>query len=357
MTLAERIAELIAREGPLSVARYMDLCLNDPADGYYATRPDLGPGGDFITAPMVSQMFGEILGLWAVETWAAMGSPARFLLVEAGPGLGVMMTDVLRAARVAPAFLAACEVWLLETSEPLRRRQAKALNGLGAPNWADRLEDLPTHSPMILLANEFLDCLPIRQAVRTPLGWRERGIGLGPGGALAFESCRAIAPPPAAAGAPLGAVAEWSDAVAAFAAAVGRRLAASGGGALFIDYGCDRNGFGDTLQAVRRPRKESPLASPGEADLTAHENFPALLAAARAAGAGVSAIRDQGDFLADLGIGARADALARARPDRAPVIARQLHRLTAADQMGALFKAACLYAPTDAAPPGFEDQP
>jgi SAM-dependent MidA family methyltransferase len=331
----------------------MDLCLNDPAGGYYATRPDLGAGGDFITAPLVSQMFGEVLGLWVVETWKALGRPGRVILVEAGPGLGVMMTDVLRAARVVPAFLAACELWLVESSPPLRRRQAEALGSLAAPSWIDRLEDAPDDAPIILLANEFLDCLPIRQAVRTAMGWRERRIAAGPDGALAFVPGPAI-PPPAAApvGAPLGTVAEWSDAVADFGAAIGGRIASGGGAALFIDYGRDRPDCGDTLQAVRRHRKESPLASPGAADLTAHVDFPAFLSAARAAGAAVTPIRRQGEFLADLGVGFRAEALARARPDQAPLIARQLARLTAPDQMGELFKVAAVTSP-GLAVPGF----
>jgi NADH dehydrogenase [ubiquinone] 1 alpha subcomplex assembly factor 7 len=344
MTLAERIADLIVREGPLPVARYMDLCLNDPADGYYATRPDLGAGGDFITAPLVSQMFGEILGLWAVETWTAMGCPARFLLVEAGPGLGVMMSDVLRAARVAPAFLGACAVWLWETSAPLRRRQAETLGALTTPQWANRLEDLPTGAPMILLANEFLDCLPVCQAVRTRSGWRERRIGLDAEGALVFVSGPPMSPPMAA-GAPLRAVAEWSDAVADIGAAIARRLAADGGAALFVDYGRDRTDFGDTLQAVRLHRREGPLLSPGKADLTAHVDFPALLLAARGAGADVSPIIRQADFLERLGIRPRAAALARSRPDQGSVIARQLERLTAPDQMGSLFKVAAIVTP------------
>ena len=353
MTLTERLAGLIGREGPIGVDRFMTLCLYDPAEGYYATRPDLGAGGDFITAPLVSQMFGELLGLWAVETWFAMGRPGRVLLAEAGPGLGVMMTDVLRAARVAPDFLAAVELWLIETSRPLRERQAQALRSTASPRWADRLEDLPPGPPVILLANEFLDCLPIRQAVRHADGWRERRIGLGADGGLAFTVGPPVPVPPGAPpDAPRGAVAEWSDAVAAFGAAVGRRLAADGGAALVIDYGRDRPGCGDTLQALRRHRKESPLASPGLADLTAHVDFPALLSAAAAAGAAVTPIRGQGAFLAELGVGVRAEALRRARPDQAAVIGRQLERLTSPDQMGALFKAAAITTP-GLAVPGF----
>jgi SAM-dependent MidA family methyltransferase len=344
VTLLERIRGLIVREGPLSVDRYMEICLHDPDGGYYACCPRLGEAGDFITAPLVSQMFGEILGLWAAETWVRLHRPARVRLVELGPGHGVMMQDVLRAAKRAPGFLDACEVMLVETSLPLRERQAAALEGLASPRWVERFEQAPADAPMIVLANEFLDCLPIRQAVRTTQGWRERRVGLD-GGGLSLEGGEAIPPPPGLTDAPVGAVGEWSDALVGLGAEVGALLAAQGGAALFVDYGRDTPGAGDTLQALRGHRKESPLANPGEADLTVHVDFPAFLAAAEAAGAQVGPIRTQRDFLRALGIEVRAAALARSRPDRAPTIARQLERLIAPDQMGALFKVAVVCQP------------
>lgn len=353
MTLLEKIRGLIAREGPVSVARYMEICLHDPEGGYYASRPQLGEEGDFITAPLVSQMFGEILGLWAAEVWVRLGRPERVRLMELGPGHGMMMGDALRAARRATGFLDACEVWLIETSAPLRRRQAAVLEGMTNPRWTTRLEEAPADAPMIILANEFLDCLPIRQGVRTLSGWRERRVGLDAAGGLTFATGEDIGPPPGFADAAVGTVVEWSDSLAGLGSAVGARMAGAGGAALFIDYGRDTPGPGDTLQAVRGHRKESPLASPGHADLTAHVDFPAFLSAAAGAGAGIGPIRTQGDFLDALGIQIRAAALARSRPDRAATIGRQLARLIAPDQMGALFKVAVAHQ-TGLVVPGFE---
>jgi SAM-dependent MidA family methyltransferase len=331
----------------------MELCLHDPEGGYYAVRPSLGEAGDFITAPLASQMFGELLGVWAAETWSRLGCPQRVRLVELGPGSGVMMGDALRAGRRAPGFLEACEVWLVETSAPLRVRQASALERIASPRWALRLDDVPADAPAIILANEFLDCLPIRQAILTPSGWRHRRVGLDAGGGLMFVPAEVVAPPPGFADASVGAVAEWSPALAGVGSAVGARMAGSGGAALFIDYGRDSPGPGDTLQALRRHRKESPLANPGRADLTAHVDFPAFLAVAAAAGAEVGPIRTQADFLGALGLRIRAAALAHAHPDRAATIGRQLERLTAPDQMGVLFKVAVAHQPGFVAP-GFE---
>jgi SAM-dependent MidA family methyltransferase len=355
MTLAGRLKAQIRQSGPLTVAQYMTACLHDPQGGYYATRPAIGGEGDFITAPMVSQMFGELLGLWAAEAWAGMGRPAQVVLAEAGPGDGTMICDVLRAARAVPEFLAAAELWLVETSAPLRRRQAAALAGSPlAPNWAEGLDGLPSGRPLILLSNELLDCLPAQQFVRTPAGWAQRVVGLDAAGELAFGLQAA----PIAALAPdaeVGSVWEVSPAQQAFGAALGARIAAEGGAALLIDYGRDVPGPGDTLQALRAHAKVSPLADPGEADLTVHADFPAMLAAAREAGAAATPIIGQGDFLRRLGIGARAEALARSRPDMADLLARQLERLIGDDQMGRLFKACAIHAPGDPAPPAFEE--
>jgi SAM-dependent MidA family methyltransferase len=331
----------------------MEICLHDDEEGYYATSPRLGEAGDFITAPLVSQMFGELLGLWAAEAWARLGRPDRVRLVELGPGLGVMMGDALRAARLVPGFLEACEVWLVETSAPLRERQASALEGTPSPRWTGSLADVPADFPLIVLANEFLDCLPIRQAVRTSAGWRERRVGLDSAGGLAFVPAEPVAPPPGLARLPVGTIVEWSDALNRLGHTVGGLMTAAGGAALFIDYGRDTPGPGDTLQALREHCKESPLANPGRADLTAHVDFPAFLSAAQASGAAVGPIRTQGAFLSDLGVRGRAAALAKARPDRAATIHRQLQRLIGAEQMGELFKAAVVHQPGLSAP-GFE---
>lgn len=348
MPLRDRLAAQIAQTGPLTIAQYMTACLHDPQDGYYATRPALGDTGDFITAPLVSQMFGELIGVWAISAWQAMGSPPTVRLVEMGPGDGTLMSDLLRAAKLSPAFLEAADIWLVETSAPLAARQQAKLGG--AARWAQTLDEVPSGAPLLLVANELLDCLPVRQFVRTVTGWAEQVVGLGPDGALGFGLVPASAPLPDARD---GVVLEQSAAQEALGSTLGERLVRDGGAALLIDYGHDRPGYGDTLQALRRHEKVDPLDCPGEADLTVHADFPSVRAAAEAAGAR-TALLTQSAFLARLGIGERAEALVRARPDKAPVIGRQLHRLIAGDQMGELFKACCLFSP-DWVPPAFED--
>jgi len=353
--LHRRLADLIEESGPIPVSAFMDLCLRDPRDGYYATRPRLGAEGDFITAPHVSQMFGELIGLWAAETWTRMGRPERLRLVELGPGDGTMVSDVLRAASAAPEFLSACELWLVEQSAPLRAAQQSALaKARLSPRWTDDWRSVPGDLPLIVIANEFLDCFPIRQFVRGPDGWLERRVALGKDGALAFQAVPPSLHPAACAdleAAPGGAVLEISSALAAFGGAIGALIARATGAALFIDYGDEGAGFGDTLQAIRGHAREPALDNPGEADLTAHVDFAAFLGAARRAGAKACAIRTQGDFLRELGIEARAAALARSRPDRAGEIGRQLERLTGADGMGALFKVGCIHS-AGLSPPG-----
>jgi NADH dehydrogenase [ubiquinone] 1 alpha subcomplex assembly factor 7 len=354
MNLKDRLKTEILAGGPMPISRFMTACLHDPAEGYYATRPRLGEDGDFITAPLISQMFGELLGAWAVETWRGLGRPGPVLLVEVGPGDGTLISDVLRAGRLDPGFLAAADLWLVETSAPLIEAQrARLANAPLAPIWAASLADLPDDAPIILIANEFLDCLPVRQFVRTSGGVAERGVGLDEAGELSFG----LTPLPGEhlpMDAPLGAVIEVSTAQLDFAADLAARIAGQGGAALLIDYGRDKAETGDTLQALHRHLKVDPLADPGGADLTVHADFPGVLRAAGARGA-ATAILDQGEFLRRLGITQRADALSRAKPDRAQTIARQLARLIGADQMGSLFKAACLYVPGMPAPPGFDD--
>ncbi|HSV04712.1 MAG TPA: SAM-dependent methyltransferase [Phenylobacterium sp.] len=350
MGLRERLARQIRETGPLTVAQYMTACLHDPQFGYYATRPALGEDGDFITAPMISQMFGELIGVWMAAAWSLMGEPPQVRLVELGPGDGALMADLLRAARAAPGFLQAADVWLVETSPPLRALQSERLGE--RVRWAVSLADVPSGAPMLLIANELLDCLPTRQFVRTAVGWAERLVGVDAQARLIFV----LSPTPAAGLLPLapeGAVYEQSAAQGALGAEIGARAVRDGGAALLIDYGRAEPGFGDTLQALKAHRKLGPLDSPGEADLTVHADFPAVMAAARAEGA-AAAILTQAEFLARMGVGARAEALVRGRPDVSPRIGRQLNRLVAADQMGELFKACCLH-PADFTPPAFED--
>jgi SAM-dependent MidA family methyltransferase len=387
MSLLDRLKAQIAQDGPISVAEYFTRCLHDPRDGYYATRPALGEGGDFLTAPGVSQMFGELIGLWLLETWTRMGQPSPVRLVEMGPGDGTLISDILRAARLLPEFLAAADLWLVEVSPPLRAVQAAKL--AGAPltaRWADRLEAVPAGAPLLLVANEVLDCLPAHQFVRTESGWAERVVGLDKAGELAF-GLRALTPPPKGEAArtgrwgeqthlgPIpppspsatpppqgedlepGTLVESSPAQAALGSEIGHRVARDGGAALLVDYGRDAPGAGDTLQALKAHRKVSPLAEPGQADLTVWADFPAVLAAALEAGAATGPILPQGAFLQALGIEARAQALAASQPqaDQADKLARQLDRLTGAAQMGELFKVVCLFAP-GLSPPLFEDR-
>jgi NADH dehydrogenase [ubiquinone] 1 alpha subcomplex assembly factor 7 len=349
MDLRERLAAQIAAGGPISVAQYMTACLHDPDFGYYATRPALGETGDFVTAPMVSQMFGELVGVWAASAWELMGRPDPVRLVEMGPGDGTLMSDILRTVRHAEGFLEAADVWLVETSKPLIALQRERLPE--DVNWAASLAEVPDGAPTILVANELLDCLPARQFVRTPIGWAEQVVGLDADGELAFG----LASTPAAGLLPeaaVGQVYEQSAAQAALGAELGRRIAADGGAALLIDYGRAGPGFGDTLQALRRHEKVDPLATPGAADLTVHADFPAVMAAARTQGA-AAAILTQSAFLARMGIGERAEALVRAAPRRSGVIGRQLTRLIGADEMGELFKVCAIHSP-DWTPPAFE---
>jgi NADH dehydrogenase [ubiquinone] 1 alpha subcomplex assembly factor 7 len=350
MSLLDRLAAQIEAQGPLSVAQYMTACLHDPQFGYYAARPALGEDGDFVTAPLVSQMFGELVGVWAAAAWELIGRPGELRLVEIGPGDGTLMDDMLRTARVAPAFRAAADVWLVETSAPLAALQRDRLGD--QVRWAASLDEVPGGAPLLLVANELLDCLPARQFVRTSIGWSEQVVGLDRGGALAFGLSSAPVGglmPDAA----VGQVYEQSAAQAGLGAALGARVARDGGAALLVDYGRAEPGFGDTLQALRRHEKVDPLARPGEADLTVHADFPAVMAAASGQGAR-AAILTQAGFLARMGIGARCEALLAARPDRSATLGRQLHRLIGADEMGELFKACVIHSP-GWTPPAFED--
>ncbi len=367
MSLADRLKRQIAQDGPMTVAAFMTACLHDPVDGYYATRPGLGPEGDFITAPMVSQMFGELIGLWLLENWTRMGRPSPIRLVEIGPGGGELIADALRAVSRAPDFLAAAELWLVEPSMPLRAVQATQLTpprlyGL-TPHWISGLVDLAEGAPILLVANEVLDCLPARQFVRLESGWAERRIGLNEAGDLIFG----LAPmpggfsPPAFVDTPLDAVFEVAPGQEALGRDLGARIAEDGGVALLIDYGRDQPDLGDTLQALRRHQNVSPLVEPGTADLTVHADFPAVAAAAQAAGAETTPIVTQRALLQALGIVERAQALcaaslARGRPDQAEMIARQLSRLVDEDKMGSLFKALSIHQ-KGLSVPGFEGQP
>jgi NADH dehydrogenase [ubiquinone] 1 alpha subcomplex assembly factor 7 len=325
----------IAAHGPMRLDRYVALCNAH----YYATRDPFGRAGDFVTAPEMTQAFGELLGAWCVAVWQGMGRPDPVLLAEAGPGRGTLMADALRLAdRVAPDFAAAARVHLIETSPVLRAAQQARLGGRVAA-WHDGIGTLPD-GPLLLLANEFLDALPVRQILGAG---RERAVGLD-GDRLVWTAI------PAADAVEPG---ERSDAARAWVAAVAARLVRTRGAALLIDYG-HGGGAADTLQAVRGHAPADPLAAPGEADLTAHVDFAAAAAAARAAGAAVYGPVPLGVLLRALGLLERTAVLCRAaRPETARQLQAAARRLLDADAMGLLFKALAVTAPGLPPPPGF----
>ena len=363
--LADRLRRRIAAEGPLSVADVMAAALVDPEHGYYTTRDPFGVAGDFVTAPEISQTFGELIGLWAAVVWQGMGAPDPVSLVELGPGRGTLMADALRAARGVPAFRAALRVHLVEASPVLRRRQAEALRDaapVGAsPVWHDALDSLPD-GPSILIANEFFDALPIVQLVRDGRVWRERRVAVDPAGGGFVWTLTPGASPHAALlapairdAAPDGALAEICPAGLSVARTLAERVARGGGAVLAIDYGHAPSGVGDTLQAVKGHRPVGVLDTLGEADLTAHVDFAALGRAVVQAGAAQHGPVTQGDFLRRLGIEARAEALCRNAAERQRATIRSgCTRLIDPDEMGTLFKAVAWTPAAAPPPPGFE---
>ena len=348
--LVDLLIRRISATGPITLADYMADCLLHPEHGYYSTRDPFGAAGDFITAPEISQMFGELLGLCLAQTWLDQGAPAHFTLAELGPGRGTCMADVLRATKSVPGFHAAASVVLVEASPTLRAVQAQKL-GACSPAWVDKITDLPDQ-PLYLFANEFFDALPIDQFQRGPLGWHQRVVGLSDGQLTLGLTDALPCPDPRFAADPIGTVVEVCRVATPIAAHLDWLIRQHGGAALIIDYGGWRS-KGDTLQALRKHAPDGTLANPGEADLTAHVDFEAL---ALAAGPGLChKLIDQGTWLTRLGIDARADRLARSLSGDA----LQNHlfatrRLTDPAEMGTLFKALALYPPHFPPPPGFD---
>ncbi|HEY3912135.1 MAG TPA: SAM-dependent methyltransferase [Stellaceae bacterium] len=357
--LADKIIRRIRAEGPLSVAAYMAMALHDPALGYYATRRPLGADGDFVTAPEISQVFGELLGVWCALMWERIGRPVPVILAELGPGSGTLAADLLRAAAALPEFRRALRLYLIEPSPILQAEQQRRLEAAD-PVWLARAEELPP-GPLLLVANEFLDALPIRQLVRGDRHWAERGVGLGPeGDRLAFADgaespvIDLLVAEPLRHTAAAGAVVEICPAGLAIAAALGARLQRWPGAALFIDYGYFPSAPGPSLRGVRHHRPVDALQAPGTSDLSADVDFAAFAQAARAAGAEVSGPVPQGDFLRALGISARLAALtARATPAARERLKSGVERLLDPAQMGTLFKALALTSPGLGTPPGF----
>jgi NADH dehydrogenase [ubiquinone] 1 alpha subcomplex assembly factor 7 len=330
--LQDILRERIRRDGPIPVDAFMRACLEDPVHGYWQRAHTIGRSGDFITSPEVSQVFGELVGLWCVVTWQRMGQPGTVRLVELGPGLGTLMRDALRAVRAVPAFVAAVRVHLVETSPTLRARQAQTLADIGhRPEWHDSARDVAS-GPAIIVANEFLDALPIRQLVFNG-GWRERVVVLGADGGLQFGAGDVVACSLEGAE---GAVVELRPGEEALLGVLASR--ADDAAALFVDYGPAESGLGDTLQAVRGHTYADVLAAPGTADLTAHVQFAGFGEKARNLGLAVDGPLTQAEFLGRLGIAKRTEKLMAANPARAGEIEAAVHRLISPTGMGSLFK-------------------
>jgi SAM-dependent MidA family methyltransferase len=349
------LREEILATGPMPLARYMDLCLGHPVHGYYRTRDPLGVAGDFITAPEISQMFGELVGIWIAAVWSSMGAPAEISLVELGPGRGTLMADALRAlARAAPSLVP--RLHLVETSPVLRAAQAERLAGV-SPTWHDGVASLPP-GPALVVANEFFDALPVRQFQRGERGWHERCVGLSPDGERLAFGLAADPDPHLTTQAPLGVTLTLPGAALDTVRILARRLVRDGGALLAVDYGHAQPGFGDSLQAVAGHRFVDPLTAPGAADLTTHVDFTALARAATSEGARVHGPVDQRDFLEALGLRQRAERLsAGATPQQAVRIAAAVSRLTdpARRGMGSLFKVLAVSDATQPRLPGFPD--
>ncbi|MFC3613995.1 class I SAM-dependent methyltransferase [Lutimaribacter marinistellae] len=354
MSLLRVLLDRIAADGPMSVAEYMATCLLHPEHGYYTTRDPFGTKGDFVTAPEISQMFGELLGLCLAQAWMDQGSPSLFCLAELGPGRGTLMADVLRATSRVPGFVEAAQIVLVEVSPMLREAQAQAL-APHQPRWIETTDDLPD-LPLFAVANEFFDALPIRQFLRSSTGWRERLVGERDG-QLTFGLGAEV--PQSALEHRLSDTSE-GDMVEIAASApvvvetIARKIANHGGAALVVDYG-DWRSLGDTFQAMRGHEYTDPLANPGQADLTSHVDFEPLAETARTAGAAHSRLTPQGVFLERLGITERARQLAAGLEGKRLDELIQAHRrLTHPDDMGQLFKVLGLFPASANPPPGLE---
>lgn len=351
MSLQQTLTARIRRDGPLAVADYMAAC----NDAYYAQGDVFGRAGDFITAPEISQTFGELIGLWCAVTWQSLGAPKTFRLIECGPGRGTLMADALRAAARVPGFHDAARIHLVERSAALRKMQREKLKG-EIVAWHDDLSDVP-EGVCLVIANEFLDALPVRQWQKTSGGWIERAVDVSARGDLQFTAGRARdldIPLAVAADAPDGAIFETAPAAIAWTRTTADRIAAHGGAALVIDYGHTTTALGETLQAVKAHRYHDPLIDPGAADLTAHVDFAAIATAAREMGARVFGPTPQGTWLGRLGIAVRAAQLAAGKDEvTAKSIAAGVKRLTTPDAMGLLFKVLAFTHPTLEACEGF----
>ncbi len=359
--LENEIRRLIAAAGPMPIARYMSLCMTHPKYGYYITRDPFGAQGDFTTAPEVSQIFGELLGLWALSVWRMMDQPETLRLIELGPGRGTMMRDALRAAKVLPAFRRALSIHMVEISPMLEQLQRSTLSDVDAPLfWHRSLLDVPEGGATIILANEYVDALPVHQMVRQAGGWHERVIGLDANGAFMLGLSPDPMPqferfmPERIKQAPVGSIYEWRNDLHVLDIA---RRVRDRGAALIIDYGHTQSGVGETLQSVNEHAFADPLSAPGLADITAHVDFEIIGQAAESMGAMVQGPVTQGLFLSELGIEARAEALRKgASGEQAANITAAVARLTESGRtgMGDLFKVMAICDPKLGPLPGLQ---
>ena len=344
--LARKLAARIARDGPIGVDDFMQACLQDPEHGYYRRQPAIGRAGDFVTAPEISQVFGELVGLWCAIVWQQTGSPQAVRLIELGPGRGTLMCDALRAARLVPAFRAALHLELVESNAALEPVQRATLSGEGISlHWSADI--LPATGPAIVIANEFIDTLPAAQWVFRAGSWQARCVGLDAAGNLAFADGAPTANLEIFAGTPEPGEGDIFEERTAALADFAAKLAALGApvAALFIDYGHIRPSLGDTLQAVQAHRHTDPLVSPGEADLTSQVDFAAFADAMRARGLTCDGPVTQGEFLGRLGIIERASRLMAANPAKAAQIEADIARLMAPGGMGGRFQAIGIRSP------------
>jgi NADH dehydrogenase [ubiquinone] 1 alpha subcomplex assembly factor 7 len=360
--LQSELKRLIRSSGPMPVWRYMELCLTHPQHGYYVSRDPLGREGDFTTAPEVSQMFGELLGLWTASVWKAIGSPPLLRLIELGPGRGTMMTDALRALRVLPPLYQSLSIHLVEINPVLRDKQKAVLSGLPNLAWHDGIDEVP-EGPAVVLANEYFDVLPVHQVVKRENGWHERVVEIDGSGALVFGAAAEPMPrfemllPPLVRAAPVGAVFEWRPDTEIMK--ITTRVRDQDGAALIVDYGHLRSDAGDTFQAIARHSFTDPLKNPGQADVTAHVDFQALVRAAEDLGARAHGPVSQGEFLKRLGIETRAATLmAKTTPEISEDIAGALKRLIGGGRggMGSMFKVLAISGPHLPVLAGFSDE-
>jgi NADH dehydrogenase [ubiquinone] 1 alpha subcomplex assembly factor 7 len=345
--LLEIIADRIRRHGPMTMAEYMALCLGHPKHGYYMSRDPFGRSGDFITAPEVSQMFGEMIGLWIADLWIKMGSPKDFVLLECGPGRGTLMADILRATKTLPGFHEAKKLYLMEMSPVLKDAQKRALS-IYDPVWIDDLSQLPAKAPVILVANEFLDALPVRQFERKNGEWSERCVSITDNDTLVFIPMKVD--PRGMPGIPdvileseKDGIFDTSPHLNQFIKSVDILLKTQSGVALFVDYGHERTSMGDTLQAMKSHEYADIFETPGLCDLTAHVDFENIERIAQSDGLVVHGPTTQRAFLKELGIEVRAERLkAGANPDQIQNLESGLNRLIDTKQMGSLFKVLAL---------------